>query len=423
MFSLPTIQFGKRSALTLAGQAALLLSIISSAPLRATEAVVNLPDKASLIPDLERENLTALAQGNRGVCSLFAITGLAEFESIHHGGGPHQRLSEEYLIWASRKFSGNADGQAMFYNATDGLESFGLCSEERMPYAADSDPARTPSTEAVAEAERLRGRWRVQWIKRWSLDARLDDAQLREIRQALAGGHPVACGLRWPKKLHGSQLLDVPKAEEVFDGHSIMFVGYEDDPAANGGGILRFRNSFGPDWGEHGYGAMSYGYAAAYANDALWLQIEPAGSEIPAVRYEAEELVISGEGKCSAHAQQMIPYGKQMWSGGAQLFCRSEKDGYVDLEFVVPSAGRYRLRMLATAAPDYGQVQVVLDDTDLPPQFDLYSGRVCPAGSLELGEHEFSAGRHRLRVKTVGKNEVSKGFCFGLDVVDLLRTD
>ncbi len=143
----------------------------------------------------------------------------------------------------------------MFYIALDGLLKMGICPESRMPYARKSDPDREPSAEAVEEARSLSGRWQIHWIKRWALDDPLDGGQLLEIKRALAAGHPVACGMRWPKKLRGAQLLEVPEAKEVFDGHSIMLVGYQDDE--NGGGILRFRNSFGEGWGESGYNTLS----------------------------------------------------------------------------------------------------------------------------------------------------------------------
>lgn len=391
------------------------LSAYSAAP-----GSTPLPREVSLIPDLEKDDLTALAQGDRDDCSLFAITGLAEFENARHSPAPHLRFSEEYLIWASRKYSGNTDDQAMFYNAVDGLNGLGICSNELMPYAPKSDPNRKPSPGAVTQARKFRERWRVHWIKRWSLDAPLTEHQLEEIKRALAGGNPVACGLRWPKDLKGCQLLDVPPANQVSDGHSIMIVGYQDDPAGNGGGILRFRNSFGSGWGDNGYGAMSYAYARAYANDALWLGMGPPESEVPAMRYEAETMPVSATGRCAVRAQKMNDFGARMWSGGAQLFCGAEKGGFVELNFDVQPAGRYRLRVLATAGPDFGKVRAMLDSTILPQEFDLYSGRVCPAGSLELGVHDFPAGRHRLRFTAVAKNAASKNFFFGLDAVDLL---
>ena len=88
--------------------------------------------------------------------------------------------------------------------------------------------------------------------------------------------------------------------------------------------------------------------------------------------------------------------------------------------FDVPKPGRYRLRVLATAAPDFGIVRVALDGNFLAQEFDLYSGRVCSAGSLELGTHDLSSGRHRLRFMAANKSAVATNYSFGLDTVDLI---
>ena len=379
-----------------------------------------LPGKVDLTADFEKLGLTPLAQGNRDDCSLFAITALAEFESGKHSRGPHRRLSEEFLIWAADHATGETGDQAMFYKAVQGLNSLGVCAADLMPYLGKPNPHRKPSAEAVADARPLSERWKVEWIKRWSLDSRLTEQQLLEVKRALADGHPVACGLRWPKELNGYKLLEVPPPDKVSDGHSIALVGYEDDPTQNGRGVLLFRNSYGPTWGDKGYGVMSYAYARAYANDALRLGFGPPRSEVPTVRYEAESMTILAKEKCDTSRQKMNDWGAPMWSHGEQLFCDAKRGGWAELGFDVPKAGRYRVRILATAAPDYGIVRAAFDGRTLPPEFDLYAGRVCPAGSLELGIHDLSAGNHRLRVTAVGKNAAAKNYSFGLDAVDLI---
>ena len=223
---------------------------------------------------------------------------------------------------------------------------------------------------------------------------------MRAVKEALAQGHPVACGLRWPKVLKGHELIDVPPPSAVADGHSIALVGYRDDPAANGGAFL-FRNSWGPHWGNNGYGSISYAYTRTYANDALWLELGPPNSEVPRERFEAEALPVVASGRCHVLIQDMADWESALWSGGKQLFCAAEKEGFAVLAFEIGKPGRYRLRVLATAAPDFGTIRVALDGKPLPPEFDLYSGRVSPAGSLELGSHDFTAGRHRLRFSSV----------------------
>jgi len=68
-------------------------------------------------------------------------------------------------------------------------------------------------------------------------------------------------------------------------------------------------------------------------------------------------------------------------------------------------------------------VRVTLDGRALAPDFDLYAGRVCPAGSLELGTHDLAEGPHRIRFVALGRSDASTGDFFGLDAVDLLAPE
>jgi hypothetical protein len=396
-----------------------LVGLLAEACLAASQEE-SLPSRVDLGPEYAELGIAPRAQGSRDVCSLFAITAVADFECARTDPPKGKRLSEEYLIWAANEATGLTGDQAMFYEAVHGLNTLGICKLELMPYELTVDASRRPSETAIADAKELSGRWKAEWIRRWDIRRSLSEAELTSIKRALANGHPVACGLRWPKALKGASLLNVPTPGQVRDGHSIVFTGYEDDAGQSSSGVLFFRNSFGPTWGRNGYGVMSYAYARAYANDVLWLKLGAPGSEVPAERFEAESMAILARDKCESWPQKMNPWGAGMWSRAEQLFCRAEEGGSVALGFDVRSAGRYRLRLLATAAPDFGVIRVALDGKVQQPDFDLYSGRVCPAGSLELGDHELTAGKHSLRIKAVGKNEVSSNFYFGLDAVDVL---
>jgi hypothetical protein len=119
----------------------------------------------------------------------------------------------------------------------------------------------------------------------------------------------------------------------------------------------------------------------------------------------------------------MNDWEPSLWSQGKQLYVAAKRNSTVVLRFDVGQPGRYRVRVLGTAAPDYGTIHIRLDGRPGRPSVDLYSGRVCPAGSLELGTHELAAGEHRLRVASVGKDSASGGFSFGLDALDLLRAE
>lgn len=393
-----------------------LLTLLGAAP----PPEKRLPATINLGTAFATLSLAPRAQGERNTCSLFAITALAEFEIGRANPRARQRLSEEFLTWAANEATGRTGDQAMFYEAVHGLNMLGLCTADLMPYEPTSDARRKPSTQALRDAKSRSQRWKAHWIKRWDVRRGLSSEELTAIKTALANGHPVACGLRWPKALKGASLLEVPRPGDVFDGHSIVFTGYAEDATKKGGGVFFFRNSFGPTWGKNGFGEMSYAYARAYANDALWLELGPPGSESPVERFEAESMPILARTKCVVGPQKMDAWGGGLWSRRTQLFGRSEQGGSVELGFTVRQAGRYRLRLLATAAPDFGIIRVVLDGKPQPPGFDLYAGRVCPSGSLELGEHILTASAHRLRFIAVGKNTASKGFFFGLDAVDLL---
>jgi hypothetical protein len=376
------------------------------------------PARVDLVPEFTKLGLTPLAQGNRDVCSLFAITALAEFESGRHKSKHPDRLSEEFLIWAANKATGRDGDQAMFYEAVHGLEALGICQARLMRYSPTAHNRRGPSAEALENARELAGRWRVHWVRRWNIARPLDGHELTGIKDALALGHPVACGLRWPNKLEGDVLRAVPPPGDVFDGHSIVLVGYADNSRENGGGMFTFRNSSGPGWGEKGYGQMSYAYVRAYANDALWLKYMPKRPEPPFERFEAESMAVVSRHRCDVIAQNMAEWGGPMWSGGRQLLCWAQPGGFVELAFSNRRAGRYRLRVLATAAPDFGVVQVALDGKHLGHNVNLYSGRVCPSGSIDLGSVDLTAGRHAIRFTSVGKDPASANVWFGVDAVE-----
>ena len=53
----------------------------------------------------------------------------------------------------------------------------------------------------------------------------------------------------------------------VRDGHSVLLVGFRDDPAQPGGGVFLIRNTAGKSRD----GLMTYEYVRTYMNDAVWV--------------------------------------------------------------------------------------------------------------------------------------------------------
>ena len=135
---------------------------------------------------------------------------------------------------------------------------------------------------------------------------------------------------------------------------------------------------------------------------------------------EGEKLKILGKTGGNPQEQDMTGFGGQ-WSNDAHLWWIEAKPGdKLDLALPVKQAGKYRLGMQLTKAPDYGIVQLYLDGQKLGDPIDLYHESVIPTGLLAMGEHDLTAGEHKLTVEIVGANDKAiKNYMFGLDYVKL----
>lgn len=227
-----------------------------------------------LRPVFQRWNLTPRAQGPRGTCSVFAVTQAIEYAAaVRSGDGV--RLSPEFLNWASNDALKSAQDGGFFSDLWKGYLAHGVCPDSDLPYGATFDPSLRPSEAAVEDARRLReAKLTLNWIKAWDVKTGLTPEHMAAIKTAIACEWPVCAGLRWPKKAHYTgRVLDMAAPEDVFDGHSVLFVGYRDDARSPGGGVFFLRNSGSASDDEE----MTYEYAMAYTNDAAWIGCD-AGS-------------------------------------------------------------------------------------------------------------------------------------------------
>ena len=230
-----------------------------------------------LRPLFKAWELGPLHQGSRGTCSVFVVVGALEYATArkHHIG---QRLSAEYLNWASNQVVGKAVDGGFFADLWKGFSAYGICPAQDMPYRDTFDPSLMPTEAAKKDAGRsLANGLRNHWIKPWDPNTGLTDAQVMAIKQVINRQWPVCGGFRWPKHpVWEDDVLEMASPENVFDGHSLLLVGYHDDPQQPGGGVFIFRNSNN----DHPEGRMTYQYAAAYMNDAMWIdcQTEPHDS-------------------------------------------------------------------------------------------------------------------------------------------------
>ena len=253
------------------------LAIVVPALSKATE-----PESVDLRPGFYRWGLPPRAQGGRPTCSVFVVTGAIEYslaDKQHQG----TRLSVEFLNWASnRAIRKRVDG-GFFSDLWKGFEAYGICNEDDMPYVAIFDPSQQPSSAAREHARQIQeAGLRLHWIKKWNPHKGLTEGQFLAVKKTLRRW-PVCGGFLWPKKAEWTDgVLEMAPRQGVRDGHSVLLVGFRDDPDQPGGGVFLVRNSSkGPRDGASRSAdqrSMSYEYVRAYMNDALWIDYDGASS-------------------------------------------------------------------------------------------------------------------------------------------------
>ena len=89
----------------------------------------------------------------------------------------------------------NATVLAFWHIPLPNPEQYGICPETDMPYRERFDSSLAPSAAARQNAAPSRAQNpRVHWIKRWSEKPGVSDDHLREMKQTLAAGWPIAAG-------------------------------------------------------------------------------------------------------------------------------------------------------------------------------------------------------------------------------------
>ena len=190
-------------------------------------------------------------QGRRPTCLAFAVTSVHELARAG-GGNVQEDLSEEALYWGCKRKDGDLGPGSRFSSAQAALRGWGQPLEETWPYDATHDDSKAiPRMPATAKAAGwFRNRLRRVAVKEAALKAELD------------AGRVVAVGVRLSQAfvLSGDGVIPAPTPGDLMlGGHAVTLVGY-DDAHPSGNGVFVFRNSWGPTWGDGGYGYLPYSY-------------------------------------------------------------------------------------------------------------------------------------------------------------------
>lgn len=230
--------------------------------------------QVDLRPKIEQYGIEVQDQGNRNTCSVFALDFVQEFAAAKSTGRRNTHFSEEYLNYAGNLANGQFVDGGFFADLNNGYKFYGHIPYRDLPYsdpmAGNVNGKAADLTGEGAKAKRFTG----VFLKDWDNTHGPTQAEMDAACKELDKGNPVAAGFLWPdttktKTVDGvDMMIKVPRSD-VFDGHSVALVGYRKGAQFPGGGYFIFRNSWGKDWGDKGYGYMAFDYLKSYANDMI----------------------------------------------------------------------------------------------------------------------------------------------------------
>lgn len=209
-----------------------------------------LPPKVDLSPQMPD---TVFDQQSLGSCTANAIAMAVWFDlkKQNLGDYPPSRL---FIYYNERDMEGtiNSDSGAMIRDGIKSINSIGVCHESLWPYTIPQFTWK-PSAEAYVDA-----------LKTHSVSyKRIYNAISPSLMKlCLANGIPFVLGFTVYQSFEtqavaNTGIVPMPnlQTESILGGHAVLCVGYDDSTK-----MFKCRNSWGANWGDHGYFYMPYEY-------------------------------------------------------------------------------------------------------------------------------------------------------------------
>jgi hypothetical protein len=220
---------------------------------RRSKVCLTLKDSLASSADL-RHGFPPITEQKYNNCTSESLTAAYEFDAIRQGGlaafRPSSRL---FLYWQERLIEGDTDQDqgAQIYTGVLSLMTAGVCQEKYWPYS--NSPSTRPSKDAYTDA-----------LDHKAVDATYVDQSLDNLKAFLSSGTPVVVGILVYPSIQNPDVektgavplpSEAERQQEPIGGHAIVLVGYDDSKQR-----FMFRNSWGTQWGEKGYGYLPYPY-------------------------------------------------------------------------------------------------------------------------------------------------------------------
>lgn len=251
-----------------------------------------LREELDLRPKFFANDLAVKSQGSRPSCAVFAVLGALELLNAEVAG-KSERLSEEYVVWATRRLmqrdskayafavQGNderedeeadrlRDAGFSLEEVVMAVRAFGVPLQSSMPntFGIKMSEIQDPPKAVIDEA---RARRKV-FIH--AFPGRENPIVLSNIVHALNAGIPVPVGLRWPHPytLRRGFLSE----QQPVNGyaHAVTLVGYRCPTGNLADAQFIFRNSYGNEWGQGGHGIVTAHYLFRHMISAALVELQ-----------------------------------------------------------------------------------------------------------------------------------------------------
>lgn len=228
-------------------------------------AVFRVPAKVPRQVDLRGGCSPVEKQGNLGSCTAQALVGALELLELNGSAGTPRPtfadLSRLFVYYNEREVMGTVmeDSGAMLRTGIKVLKNLGVCREKKWPYKISLFIEKPP-----ADCYREAADHQITAYQRLHT--------LNEMKVCLAMGLPFVFGFAvyehvMTESVRKSGVIRLPRRDErMIGGHAVMAVGYDDTEKK-----LLFRNSWGTEWGQEGYGSLPYDYPESRElSDDFW---------------------------------------------------------------------------------------------------------------------------------------------------------